>query len=203
MTAQRDLVRANKRLVRNLFFAAVAMFGFGYAMVPLYDVFCEITGLNGKTGRAEAAQAAKVANNRWVTIEFTGNTMRGLPWEFRPMQKKMRVRVWELTPTRYYARNAASEVIAGQAVPSVTPSRAASYFKKTECFCFSRQELKAHEVKEMPVWFIVDPALPQDVHTITLSYAFFNADKGSSERYAGKEGTRHASRIARPALAGS
>ncbi len=185
MVERGDLTRANRRLLIKLLLVAVGMFGFGYALVPLYTVFCEVTGLNGKTGQrdAKAAQAAEVDTSRWVTVEFTGTVMGGLPWEFKPMKRKLRVHPGEPATVTYVARNTATEAIVGQAVPSVSPFRAASHFRKMECFCFSRQELKSGEVKEMSVRFIVDAELPREVKTVTLSYAFFNADRESAKKY--------------------
>lgn len=168
---------------------AAGMFAFGFALVPLYDVICEVTGLNGKPGRAEATVTEHVDGSRWVTVEFMGNTTSGLPWEFHPLQKTLRVRPGQTAVAYYEARNTADEAITGQAVPSVAPSRAASHFKKIECFCFTRQKLAAGERKRMPVQFVVDPALGADVTTVTLSYAFFNADRVSARKYGGSAGS--------------
>jgi len=175
----------NRRTGLKLMGVAVGMFVFGYALVPLYDVLCEVTGLNGKTGRAEATASDKIDQERWVTVEFTGNSMSGLPWEFRSLQKTARVHPGEVAVAYYEARNTASESITGQAVPSVAPNKAAQYFKKIECFCFSQQQLKAGEYKKMPVRFVVSADLPKDVSTVTLSYAFFNADQVSAKKYGG------------------
>jgi cytochrome c oxidase assembly protein subunit 11 len=164
---------------------ALGMFAFGYALVPLYNVICEVTGLNGKTGRVEV-QAENAADvGRWVTVEFTGNSMSGLPWEFRPQQKTLRVHPGQTAVAYYEARNTTAEAITGQAVPSVAPNKAAAHFKKIECFCFTRQTLAARETRQMPVRFVVDANLPRDVHTVTLSYAFFNADQASARKYGG------------------
>ena len=177
--------RHHTRLVRKLLLVTVAMFAFGYALVPLYNVFCELTGINGKTGRIEAehADAARINTARWVTIEFISNINQGMPWEFKPVVTRMRVHPGETATTAYYVRNTAAEAITGQAVPSVVPNAAASYFKKIECFCFSQQTLQAGESKTMPIRYIVQPDLPEDVNTIVLSYTFFNADKTSARKY--------------------
>lgn len=185
MTRRGNAQRANRRVSLKLAGVAVGMFVFGYALVPLYDVICDVTGLNGKTGRAEATVRNKVDQDRWVTVEFTGNSMSGLPWEFRSLQKSMRVHPGEVAVAYYEARNYAGEAITGQAVPSVAPNRAASHFKKIECFCFSQQQLKAGENKKMPVRFVVGTDLPKEVGTVTLSYAFFNADQLSAKKYGG------------------
>jgi cytochrome c oxidase assembly protein subunit 11 len=176
---------AVRRTGVKLALVALGMFAFGYALVPLYDVICEVTGLNGKTGRAEATVAAVPDEERWVTVEFTGSTQAGLPWEFRPQQKSLRVHPGAVAVAYYEVRNGAGEAITGQAVPSVAPNKAAAHFKKIECFCFTQQTLKAGETRSMPVRFVVDTRLPKDVHTVTLSYAFFNSDKESAARYGG------------------
>jgi cytochrome c oxidase assembly protein subunit 11 len=177
MMAADDREQANRRIVRRLVLAAVLMFGFGFALVPLYSVFCDITGLNGKTGRidAEHALTAQVDRDRLVTVELLGSVNSDLPWEFRPMVRQLRVHPGEVTEVHYLARNRNDSRVTGQAVPSVAPGLAAKYFNKTECFCFTRQTLQAGEAKEMPVRFVVDPALPEDVVRISLSYTFFQA----------------------------
>ncbi|MDH3672468.1 MAG: cytochrome c oxidase assembly protein [Gammaproteobacteria bacterium] len=172
------LAKSNKRLVGILSLITLAMLGFGFALVPLYDLFCDVTGLNGKTGVADAkaVEASRVDTSRWVTVEFTSQ-VNGLAWEFRPMQNKIRVHPGEAALVKYYAHNRGLETAAGNAVPSVSPGEAAAHFKKVQCFCFTRQELKAGESREMPVQFLVEYDLPKEVKTLTLSYVFFNADK--------------------------
>ena len=153
------------------------MFGFGFALVPLYDVFCDLTGINGKTGRLDEAQAqaTQVDESRWITVEFVANATSGLPWDFRPSERRVRVHPGEIAETTFYAHNRTTRDATGQAVPSVAPSLASKYFNKTECFCFSQQTLKAGEYKQMPVRFIVDPRLPGEIKTITLAYTFFES----------------------------
>ncbi|MFQ5756847.1 MAG: cytochrome c oxidase assembly protein [Acidiferrobacterales bacterium] len=184
MNTPEPLAQANKRVIGRLLLLTVAMFGFGFALVPLYDVFCQITGLNGKTGRIDerVAQASQVDTSRWVTVEFTGQAMNGLPWEFRPLQNKLRVHPGETAVVKYYVRNTTAETMTGQAVPSVSPPRAASHFKKVECFCFSRQQLEGGQSEEMPVRFLVESDLPEDVKTLTLSYAFYDVDSSPARR---------------------
>ena len=182
MSGRRNTVR---RTGLKLAAVALGMFAFGYALVPLYNVICDVTGLNGKTGRVEAENSGDVDTSRWVTVEFTGNSMSGLPWEFQPRQKTLRVHPGQTAVAYYEARNTSAEVITGQAVPSVAPNKAAAHFKKIECFCFTRQTLAALETRQMPVRFVVDAKLPQTVHTVTLSYAFFNADPVSAKKYGG------------------
>ncbi len=184
MSAPDPRARANKRLAGKLFLVVVAMFAFGFALVPLYDVFCQITGLNGNTGRIDerVAQASQVDTSRWVTVEFTGQVMNRLPWEFRPLQNKLRLHPGETAVVKYYVRNMTAETMNGQAVPSVSPPRAASHFKKVECFCFSRQQLEGGQSEEMPVRFLVESDLPEDVKTLTLFYAFYDVDSSQARR---------------------
>ena len=161
---------ANRRIAARLGVVVVAMFGFGFALVPLYDAFCSLTGLNGKTGSLEREQAltARVDRDRWVTVEFVTSVNSALPWDFTARTRKVRVHPGEITEAHFYARNHARRNIVGQAVPSVAPGSAARYFNKTECFCFTRQELKAQEGKDMPVRFVVDPNLPRTISTILV-----------------------------------
>lgn len=185
MSKRRGIDKAIARTSVKVGAVALGMFAFGYALVPLYDVICEVTGLNGKTGRAEARTVERVAVDRWVTVEFTGNTMAGLPWDFRPLQHSMRVQPGQTVTAYYEVSNTTGDAITGQAVPSVAPNKAAAHFKKIECFCFTQQSLQAGESRKMPVLFVVNPELPKDVSTVTLSYAFFNADRDSSSKYGG------------------
>lgn len=169
----------NKPLLFKLGIAVVAMFAFGYALVPLYEVFCEITGIGGKTGREDVAVAAvaPVDESRMITVQFTSTSAVGLPWDFGPITQTVKLHPGEVGDAIYFALNRSSRRMVGQAVPSVAPQKAAKHFKKTECFCFRNQPLDSGERKEMPIRFIVDRDLPKDVTTITLSYSFFNADK--------------------------
>lgn len=169
----------NKRLVALLGCMVVGMFAFGYALGPLYDVLCEITGLGGKTGviSEQKAREGKVAQDRLVTVQFVGTVTAGLPWNFTPTVHSVKVNPGQAVDASFIAENRSSRAVVGQAVPSVAPQEAARHFKKTECFCFVQQTLAAGEEKEMPLRFLVDADLPAHVTTITLSYSFFNADK--------------------------
>lgn len=173
-----SLRAANRRLALKLVAAALAAFGFAFALVPLYDVLCRVTGLNGKTSQLPAAVApgGKVDRSRWITVEFMGNAMSGSSVEFRPSQAKLRVHPGELALATYVVKNPTNRPLVGQAVPSVSPGDAARYFKKIECFCFKQQIVNPGETREMPVTFVVSPELPQRIDAITLSYAFFNAE---------------------------
>ena len=183
----RNLRAANRRLALKLGGVTLAMFAFGYALSPMYDVMCRALGINGKTGRTDVQTVAAepVDMSRTVTVEFTGLATSGLPWEFVPLTKKLELHPGETREVKYLVRNLAQEEITGQAIPSVTPGESAPHFKKIECFCFTRQTLKPGETREMPVRFVVDAGLDKDVQTITLSYSFFNIDKASAEKYDG------------------
>jgi len=164
----------NKKVVKNLLFVVVGMFGFGFALVPLYDVFCDITGLNGKTGDQYASQEqVQVDTSREIKVEFLANVNAEMPWEFKPLTYSVKVHPGEASRIEYVARNKTDRDIIGQAVPSVSPGIAAAHFQKTECFCFTEQVLKAGEEKIMPVVFMIDPSIDEDVHEVTLSYTFF------------------------------
>ena len=162
----------NRRMLVRLAVFAVAMFGFGFAMVPFYRAICDIAGINSVTRRDAAPSNTQVDDSRWVTVEFDAST-RGLPWTFAPESRSMRVRPGQLVHAVYEVRNDSESVIVGQAIPSYGPKIAASYFRKVECFCFQKQELKPGERRQMPVVFLVDPSLPKEVSTVTLSYTFF------------------------------
>jgi cytochrome c oxidase assembly protein subunit 11 len=167
----------NKKLAWKLMWVVAAALAFAFALVPLYDVFCDLTGLNGKTEGLPASvqKSMKVDESRWVTVEFTSSVMPGLAWNFYPKQTSMKVRPGQIMLATFEARNMTNGTVVGQAIPSVSPSQATFYFKKIECFCFERQELKAGESREMPLRFYVSPDLPKDIRTVTLSYAFFHA----------------------------
>ncbi len=178
MTAQPDNNHSggddNKKVVTRLMFIVIGMFAFGFALVPIYDVFCDITGLNGKTqGQVSFSEQPKVDMTREVHIQFVASLNESMPWEFHPMTKTVTVHPGESMKIEYLARNMTDHAIIGNAVPSVAPGLAAPYFQKTECFCFTEQKLEAGEEKRMPVVFVVDPELPEDVETLTLSYTFF------------------------------
>ena len=171
MTPSAD--RSNRRLAAQLGAMAVAMFGFGYLLVPLYDVFCELVGV-GSQGLARAATVTIEPDlTRTVTVEFVANLPNGSGWEFRPTVARMQVHPGELAGTAFYARNAATSDRIAQAVPSVAPQIATAHFRKTECFCFTQQGFAAGEGRDMAVRFVVDPALPREVEVVTLAYTFY------------------------------
>jgi len=170
VTAQRD----NRALLLKLFVIAIAMFGFGYALVPFYEKICEVTGLRN-IDRADQVQNTQIDTTREVRIEFDSN-VRKLPWQFRALTPVIGVHPGEVRQVMFEIVNATDRPLTGQAIPSYGPQHAAQYFRKLECFCFSKQTLAPGERREMPVVFVVDAALPKDVATITLSYTFFEVE---------------------------
>lgn len=174
--AQPGLARANRYLLKKLLVVAVGMFGFGFALVPFYEQICEATGIRNLF-KADAAPAknTQVDLSRSVSIEFDSNVQR-LSWTFRPLEPRVSVHPGALTQVIYEVRNTLDRPVTGQAVPSYSPAVAVRYFKKLECFCFQQQTLGPGEIRRMPVVFVVDPDIPADVTTITLSYTFFEVN---------------------------
>jgi cytochrome c oxidase assembly protein subunit 11 len=171
-----DSVRQkNNRLVRNLVFFVIAMFGFGYALVPLYDVFCDAFGINGKTDTEAIAEVKyEIDKNRELTIEFITSLNESAPMVFRTETKKMKIHPGQYYTVNFYAENKTDNKMIARAIPSVSPGPAAEYLKKTECFCFSEQTFEPKEGKTMPVRFVIDPKIPTKYKTITLAYTFFD-----------------------------
>ena len=166
---------ANNKMVVKLLIIVVGMFGFGFALVPLYDVFCDIAGINGKTENSAASyQSIEIDENRHVTVEFITRTNTGMPWEFRAETARVNVHPGELSTVNFYVRNPASTNIVAQAIPSVSPGTAALYLNKTECFCFNQQPLEAGAEAYMPMQFYVDPQLPEDITYFTLQYTLYD-----------------------------
>jgi len=165
----------HKRLVAKLALVTLGMFGFGFAMVPLYRVFCEITGQGVwiATGPKESTTSA-VDRSRLVTVEFVGSVNNNGPWSFRPTVDKMLVHPGELYTTTYRAENLRHSEATAQAVYSVVPVEATRHFGKPDCFCFTQQPFQPREAKDLKVTFYIDPALPKNVETVTLAYTFFD-----------------------------
>lgn len=166
----------NRRTAIWLVGAAVAMFGFGYALVPLYYVLCDLTGFGGKTNSEALARselAGEVDQQRTVTVEFVASLSSDLGWEFRPSLTRMEVHPGEFYQTSFVATNLGPREQTGRAVPSVAPPAASLHFQKIECFCFEQQLFGAGESKTMPVVFRIDPELPETIEMVTLSYTFF------------------------------
>jgi len=169
------MANAVTRLTFRLLLAAAGMFAFAvFLMPPLYDAFCEVTGIGGKTGGAYSPADAGVDETRTVKVQFVATNNGEMPWQFEPLTYQVAVHPGAATPVRFYARNDTDRDMVAQAIPSITPFQAAKYFHKTECFCFHRQALRAGADAELPLVFIVDRDLPRSVNTITLSYTLFD-----------------------------
>lgn len=166
-----ERVADNRRLLVRLGVAAVVMFGFGFMLVPFYRQFCQIAGVNNLE-QADEVRNTQVDAQRWVTVQFDAN-VHDMPWHFRPLQGTVKIHPGELVQVAYEVTNERDEPITGQAVPSYGPQLAGRYFRKLDCFCFTQQTLDPGEKRTMPLVFVLDPGLPQDVHTVTLSYTFF------------------------------
>ncbi|PTA48797.1 cytochrome c oxidase assembly protein [Shewanella morhuae] len=172
---QPDKPKSNHKLISMLVMGCIGMFGFGFALVPLYDVLCDKLGINGKTANtASSYQAITVDTSRIVTVEFISQVQTGMPWKFEPQTKRLEVHPGELIHTVFLARNVSDRATVGQAIPSVSPGQGAAYFNKTECFCFNQQHLAASTSAELPLIFFVDPQLPESIHTLTLSYTLYD-----------------------------
>lgn len=185
--------QANTRVAMRLGITAVLMFGFGFALVPLYEVFCDITGLNGKNfGRGETV-AVEIDRSRTVKVQFVSTNPETMPWDFKPVERSMRIFPGETQQTAYLAMNPTTEWMVAQAVPSVSPAEAAQYLTKINCFCFERQPLDAGASQEMPMVFVVSPELPAYISTITVSYALY--DITDAERVASQEKTKTGSQL--------
>jgi cytochrome c oxidase assembly protein subunit 11 len=177
-TAEQVRRADNRRMVGKLLVVALMMFGFGYALVPMYDAICSALGINvlsrserALPGMSDAAANTQVDRSRTITVEFDANA-RG-PWHFKPAVRSMQVHPGELSTVMYEFRNVQNRTMAAQAIPSYAPKQAMPHFNKLECFCFSEYTLQPGEAKNWPVVFVIDPKLPKNVTTITLSYTFF------------------------------
>ena len=175
-----DLARTLKRIAM----ISAGSFVFAFSLVPLYNAACEkVFGIKLERGPAGAQQVAgmRLDNKRTVHVQFDGTVNSKLPWAFRPLQMSLDVHPGQQYQALFVARNTASEAIVGNAAPSIAPNEASGFFTKTECFCFTQQMLKAGEERVMPVRFIVNPSLPKDVATITLSYTFYRNDTATAQ----------------------
>ena len=178
----RQPVSDNIRLLRKLLVVTVAMFGFGFALVPLYEKICQVTGIRSLLRPDHVvATNTQVDRSRQVMIELDSNTHK-LPWTFKPITSHIGVHPGELTQVLYEVRNNQDRAVTGQAIPSYGPQLAAQFFKKVECFCFDKHTLGPGEVRQMQVVFVVDPALPKAINTITLSFTFFEVEGGAALR---------------------
>jgi cytochrome c oxidase assembly protein subunit 11 len=169
---------ANKKLAIKMVWVVAGSLLFAFAMVPLYNVLCSVTGLNGKSDYlATNASKAIVDNNRLITVQFVSDVMPGLGWNFEAKQSAITMHPGQIETVMYVVKNTTNQASTGRAIHSVTPGKAAKYFKKIECFCFKNQALKPGESKEMPLRFFISNDLPEDVKEMTLSYAFYKADE--------------------------
>lgn len=170
--------KGKRRTLRLTLIVTGVMFLFVFALVPLYSVLCDVTGLNGKTRNERAAVADTAPDmSRTVTVEFLASVNESMPWDFEPSVTRMKVHPGQVRQTSFIARNRTDEAMVGQAIPSVSPGLAALHFKKTECFCFTEQKFEPGEQREMPLVFMVDKDLPEEISTVTLAYTFFDKHK--------------------------
>ena len=179
--AENEVKAQNRSLARQLWLFAAGSFAFGFALIPLYDVLCDITGYGNKKSLVQAsALNATVDADRLVTVEFISSMPTVGEWEFRPAQGSLKVHPGQLYEATFYAKNLIAHPVTGQAIPSIAPQQATQYFRKTDCFCFTPQRFEADQARELKVRFFVDPALPQNIDRVTLAYAMFDVpnDKG-------------------------
>lgn len=173
----------NRKTLRRLVLVSIGMFGFGFALWPLYNIFCDVTGLGGRAIEVAENNDGAVASDRVIKIRFDANVNSSLPWKFQPEQKLGEYKLGVPSEALYLAMNPTNEVETGQATYNVMPPEASLYFVKTQCFCFTEQTLQANESKEMPVFFYVKPDLPEHIEDITLSYTFYRQGYGLSENH--------------------
>jgi cytochrome c oxidase assembly protein subunit 11 len=172
----------HKKMVLKLVAIVVGMFGFGFALVPLYDVFCDLTGLNGKTSNTAAIyESVEVDESRIVTVSFITRTNTGMAWHFEVETQQVKVHPGQMNQVNFTAVNPTNRVIVGQAVPSVSPGTAALFLNKTECFCFEQQILQAGEHVTMPMRFFVDPQLPKDITYFTVQYTLYDVTSAEQQ----------------------
>ena len=175
MTDELRTSRDNRRLTLKLCAFALGSFAFGFALIPLYDVLCDVTGFGNQKALAEARVATEAPDDsRTITVDFIAELPSVGNWEFRPAVASMEIHPGRLYHTEFLAHNLTGRETVAQAVPNIAPGRAAGYFRKTECFCFTPQKFAVNETRPMPVRFVVDPAIPRSVDRITLSYTFYD-----------------------------
>jgi len=179
---------SHARIVRRLVLVAVGMFGFGFAMWPLYNVFCDLTGFGGRGIKVAESGQARETSDRQIRVRFDATVNSGLPWVFQAKQKAATVTLGEMSEALYLAMNPSEEAIVGRAIYNVTPPEASLYFVKTECFCFTEQVLQGNESKEMPVYYFIQSDLPEHIKEITLSYTFFRDKNSTAEALAATGG---------------
>lgn len=181
-----QLAAKNRKVIRRLWLVVLGMFGFGFAMVPLYQWACEVGGINGvagrPAGRVAEAVVVPVDTSRLITVQFDSTINSGLPWEFHPLERQKQVHPGQQVAVKYYVKNLSDQPIVAQAVPGVTPWQVTQHLKKLECFCFTQQTLQPGEAREMPVYFMIDPAVDKQYETVTLSYTFMNTDRDAAPK---------------------
>jgi cytochrome c oxidase assembly protein subunit 11 len=181
MGTDKSRKRANRGLVMALLAMTAGSFAFGWALVPLYNVFCRLAGVGNAEARSGPSSAKEAIDpNREITVEFVADPASVGSYEFRPKTASIRIHPGKLYDTEFYAKNLTSVASVAQAVPSISPTVAAKYFHKTQCFCFTPQHFGVGEGRDMPVRFIVDPALPPDVDKITLAYTFYDTTQSAA-----------------------
>lgn len=190
--AKPDFAQDNRVTLRKLLVVTVMMFGFGFALVPFYEKICEVTGINRIVKRDDHRPAnTQVDSSRSVTVEFDANLRSNLPWTFRPLESSVKVHPGELATVIYEVTNTSDRALTGQAIPSYGPMLAGQFFRKVECFCFDKQQMAPGERRQMPIAFVVDPGLPSEVNTITLSFTFFEVEgRASAEPAPAARGNR-------------
>ncbi len=166
-----------KKTLRKLVIAVPLMFVFGFALVPLYDVFCEVTGINGKVFQSNAEEEYLVDDGRDISVQFISTNNENMPWEFAPTEKVMAIKTGKYYTTTFRVKNPTSYKMVAQAVPSVAPSNAAAHTKKIECFCFEQQELNPGEEAFLPVRLLISNDLPKNIKNVILSYTIFDITK--------------------------
>ena len=165
----------SKKTIKTLCFAIIGMFTFSFALVPLYNVFCEVTGLNGKIElKATSDRSIEVANGRDVSIQFVSHNNEEMPWTFKPTDDSIQIKTGKYHTATFYVKNTTNKTMTAQAIPSVAPSNAAAHLKKLECFCFEQQELAPGEDAFLPVRLIFDNKLPASINNVVLSYTIFD-----------------------------
>lgn len=173
-----SVTKTNLAMLKKLLIFTVVMFGFGYALVPMYEKFCEVTGINNLLQPDVVGKDIEVDLTRTIAIQLDAN-VRGLPWQFKSLQSNAKIHPGESIEVMYEIRNDSDQEMSGQAIPSYSPRYLERYLKKFECFCFTKQVLKPGEVRQMPVKFVIDPQIPVDVNTVTISYTFFALEQGN------------------------
>ena len=178
----KNIKKKNQKALTILLLVALGMFGFGYALVPLYNTFCQAFGINGKTsGRYIVPPSMEVDKSRTIKVTFSTTLNREMPWEFHTNKTELLVHPGEIKQINFFAKNLTNKAIIGRAIPSISPGQLGVYFHKTECFCFNEQLLSPKEEKIMPLVFFIDTNIPKEIHELTLSYTMFDTKKETQE----------------------